>query len=248
MLAALALLTSIPLPARRDRDVSGTPGGPRPLAGPAALVWFPLVGALVGSLVGAVWWAGGERTSLLLAAALVLVADLVLTGALHLDGLADTGDGLIPPMPRKRRLEVMADPSVGAFGLAAVLSVMALRWAALGSQLPEVAAIAGLWAWSRTVMALSLATLPSARPGGMAAAFSGGSPFPVALLGGAVSGALLVISASEAGLVAMVVGLLAAMAVTQLARTRLGGITGDVLGAICLVVETAGLVTLAMLR
>lgn len=245
MLRALALLTSIPVPSGRDAD---TPGGVRPLSGPSTLMWFPLVGALVGGIAGAVWWGAGERTSLLLAAALALVADLVLTGALHLDGLADSGDGLIPPMQRTRRLEVMADPAVGAFGLAAVLSVMALRWAALGSQVPDVAAVAGLWAWSRTVMALSLSTLPSARPGGMAAAFSGGSPFPVAVVGGAVSGGLLMLSSAEAGLAAMVTGLIAAMAVTQLARTRLGGITGDVLGAICLVVETVGLVTLALLR
>ena len=67
------------------------------------------------------------------AGGLAVAADLALTGMLHLDGLADSADGLLPPLPRDRRLAVMRSPDVGAFGVAAVVSAIGLRWAALAA-------------------------------------------------------------------------------------------------------------------
>jgi len=75
-----------------------------------ALVWFPVVGALVGAVVGTAWYAAASWFPALVAAALAVIVDLALTGMLHVDGLADSADGLIAPMPRERRLEVMSDP------------------------------------------------------------------------------------------------------------------------------------------
>src|SRR5581483_4842945 len=81
-----------------------TPLGGPATPTPAALAWFPVVGATLGLALGGVWWAVGQRLGPLAAAALVVSADLVLTGALHFDGLLDSADGLLPHLPAGRRL------------------------------------------------------------------------------------------------------------------------------------------------
>ncbi|MGH9226317.1 MAG: adenosylcobinamide-GDP ribazoletransferase, partial [Acidimicrobiales bacterium] len=87
-----------------------TPVGGAAAPSPAAVSWFPVVGALIGGAVGAVWWGADAVWAPLVAAALAVAADLVLTGGLHADGLIDSADGLLPPLDRERRLDVMADP------------------------------------------------------------------------------------------------------------------------------------------
>src|SRR5205823_14820253 len=126
----------------------------------ASVGWFPVVGALVGLAVGAVWWGASRIWAPGLAAALAVAADLVLTGLLHFDGLVDTADGLLPPMDRERRLEGMADPTAGAFGVATAIIVTLLRWAASAAAPPSVCLVGGIWCASRTLMAVALRTLP----------------------------------------------------------------------------------------
>jgi adenosylcobinamide-GDP ribazoletransferase len=217
---------------------------------PSAVAWFPAVGLLVGLAVGLVWAVAGQLWPPAVAAALALTCDLVLTGFLHVDGLADSADGLLPPLGRaERRLDVMADPHVGAFGAAAVVVVLLTRWTVLASQQVSVPLVAGLWCASRTAMAATVMGLPYARPGGLAAAFRrtegrGG----LAVLGG---GGVVLAAASAwlgrgtVGLVAVAVALLAAALVVGAAVRRLGGFTGDVLGAAGMVGETAGLLLAA---
>jgi adenosylcobinamide-GDP ribazoletransferase len=225
-----------------------------PLAGarspdPAAIAWFPVVGALVGLCVGGAWAGGQHLWSPPAAAALALAADAVLTGGLHLDGLADTGDGLLPALPKEHRLEAMADPRIGAFGLLAVVVVLLLRFGALSSA-ASVAAVAGLWCASRTAAAVVLLTARYARPGGLATAFapSGAEHARAALIaaiGIALSVPLVTVSRGWTGAAALA-GVLAAMsAVIAVALRRIGGYTGDVLGAAIVVGETAGLLVLA---
>jgi adenosylcobinamide-GDP ribazoletransferase len=206
---------------------------------PGAVAWFPVVGAVVGAGVGLVWWGAGEWWSPPVAAALAVTADLVLTGMLHLDGLADAADGLLPPLPRERRPEVMAAPDTGAFALGTVAVVLLLRFAALASVARptgrEVAAVAAVWATTRAWMAVTMATAPYVGRGA-AVGFAGTRSmvalltFPFALLvhGGAV-----------------VASLVAFEAVVWFARRRIGGFSGDVLGAAGMVGETAGLLALA---
>src|SRR5580704_4194860 len=91
------------------------------------LSWFPVVGAAVGALVGGAWWAAGRLWPPAVAALVAVAVDAGLTGCLHLDGLADSADGLIPPVTRERRFEIMADPRVGAFGAVALVVVLGLR-------------------------------------------------------------------------------------------------------------------------
>ena len=217
---------------------------------PAAVAWFPVVGALIGAAVGGVWWAADQLWAPAVAAALAVTADVVLTGALHFDGLVDTADGLLPPMDRARRLEVMADPRAGAFGVVAAAIVVLLRWSALATMEPSVPVVVALWASSRMAMAVALPTLDYARTGGTAEAFRGaqvaGRAGGVGIVVVGLATAATAATGDVVGLnVAVVAGLVAATAVLLLARRRLGGYTGDVLGAAGLLAETAGLLVAA---
>jgi adenosylcobinamide-GDP ribazoletransferase len=223
---------------------------------PAALVWFGPVGVLIGGSVGVTWWVAGRWWAPLVAAALAVVADIALTGALHLDGLADTADGLIAPMPAERRLEVLRDPRAGAFGVVAVAAALVVRVITFASVDPgwrTALAVAALWAVARTVMAVATLVLPYARAEGLASAFTGSGSTPWTVAPVAVAGALpaVVLGALAPGPVvrgvgAVLVAALAGAAVLALARRRIGGFTGDVLGAAGVVAETAGLLVLAV--
>jgi adenosylcobinamide-GDP ribazoletransferase len=214
---------------------------------PSTLRWFPVVGALIGLVVGGVWWAAEELWPPVVAAGLAVTADLALTGLLHLDGLADSADGLLPHLDRERRLSVMAAPDVGAFALGVVGPVLLLRFSSFASTGPDVLAVAGLWCAARTVMAVAVRRLPYARPGGgLASAFGGeGDATAIAVLGVGLALALTVGGAGLPGLAASAAAVVTGVAVLGLGQRRLGGYTGDVLGAAGLVAETAGLLVLA---
>lgn len=225
-----------------------TPLGGAAAPAPQALVWFPLVGAALGAALGVAWW-GLDRIAPPAVAAVVVVAlDLGLTGMLHLDGLADAADGLLPHLTRPRRLEVMREPAVGSFGLACGAVALLARWAAFFSMAPSVLLVVALWTSSRTFMAAVATLVPYARAeeGGLATAFVGGPAprgAPVAFLVGlAVAVACAVLARPVLGPVALGAGAVAAAGVVLLAVRRVGGFTGDVLGAAGVVLETVGLV------
>lgn len=267
MLAAIAFLT--PLPVGRTRRPTGW-----------TLLWFPVVGAMLGGVVGLVWRFLDKVSSGqgLLVGVLVVAVDLALTGALHFDGLVDSADGLFAPghgpqrgspgggipggvgsggdapevvsleQGRSRRLAIMAGPEIGAFGLATGVLALLLRIVCLALIDSSPLLLIGLWCASRTVMAAVAGALPYARPeGGMASAFLDGMPGPLAI-GGA--GVLLAVGAAAGagirGPLAVMAGLIAALGVALLARHRLGGFTGDVLGACGFVCETVGLLVMAL--
>src|SRR3546814_2492847 len=144
---------------------------PTPFGGAAGpdrrtLGWLPVVGALSGATLGGLWWGAQELWSPAVAAGLVLAADLVLTGMLHMDGLVDSADGLLPQVPRAKRLAIMAEPTVGAYGVVVAVVVVLLRFAALASLDADVLLLAGPWCGSRTVMAVAARAVPYARSGG----------------------------------------------------------------------------------
>ena len=179
-----------------------------------------------------------------LAATLTVLADLALTGMLHVDGLVDSADGLLPHLDRERRLEVMAEPTVGAFGVTAATAVVLVRWAALSSMDADVWLVAGLWCLARTLMAAVMVTVPYARDQGLATAFAGGGKAFIPL-GWIVAAVLLVVALDEPAIVVLPAAWAAGGAVIVLARHRIGGFTGDVLGAAGVVTETVGLVVAA---
>jgi len=229
-----------------------TPLGGSTAPSPAALAWFPVVGAALGVVVGGLWWTASEIWPPAVAAALVVAADLALTGMLHFDGLVDSADGLLPSLDRPRRLEVMADPRAGSFGVGAAVTVLLLRWSALSAMRPHALLLAGLWCASRTTMAVTARSVPYARNGGLATAFlaaDGDGRRRVGIAAAGLAGSIVLAGAAGrglGGLAAVVAAVAGATGVVVLARRRLGGFTGDVLGAAGMVGETAGLLAAAV--
>ena len=216
---------------------------------PTTFAWFPLVGAVLGLVVGALWWLTARHGAPLLAGAVALLADLALTGLLHVDGLADAGDGLLAPMTRERRLAVMADPAIGAFGAVSVVAVLLVRLAAFSSARPAPFIVAALWCASRTSMVAISQIMPYAREGGIVSAFLSrryrvvlGASVAVGLAGSVA----LAARCGLHGVLSVFGALLGAGLVAALAARRLGGYTGDVLGASGVVGETLGLVLWAL--
>ncbi len=236
-----------------------TPFGGAADPAPSALAWFPVAGAIIGMGVGTAWWLARRGFAPPAAAAVAVIADAALTGMLHLDGFAAAADGLLPPLSRERRLEVMADPRLGAFGAAGLAIVLLARFGAFAAMTPSPLAVAALWSGSRTAMAVTARTVPYARPAGLASAFlapgpgTAGGRAAARLAGpaaGGVGGGLLALGLAFAGrgahgLVSVGAELACAAAVVCWAWRRLGGFTGDVLGAAAVAGETAGLLTLA---
>jgi adenosylcobinamide-GDP ribazoletransferase len=211
---------------------------------PRSLLWFGPTGALIGAGLGLLWWGATNAWPTAVAAAIVVAADLAVTGLLHLDGLADAADGLLPHLERRRRLEVMATPDVGAFGVAVVAAALLLRFGALASMDPEgvkaVAFLAGVWCAARTLMAVTMCVMPYARDTGLAHVFLGGTVAGPLALGIPLSA--LAAGRGIGGVVAVLSGVAGGVLVVLLAQRRIGGFTGDVLGAAGIVTETVALV------
>ena len=218
--------------------VLGRPTAPTP----RALRWFPLVGVVVGALVGGTWWLADQAFPVVVAAVLAVAADAVITGMLHFDGLADAADGLLPHLPRERRLDIMRTPDVGAFGIVAVALVLLARVTALTARPADVALIAGLWCASRTVAAVAPAWMPYARDEGLASSMlaSRAAAWPALAL--IPAAALAVVAIGAPGLAAIAGVVVGATAVLRWLATRSTAFTGDVLGAAIVVGETVGLI------
>jgi len=221
-----------------------TPFGGAAVPSHSTFAWFPLVGAALGFALGGIWWAADRLWAAPVAAAVVVAADLALTGMLHFDGLVDSADGLLAPMERSRRLEVMADPAAGAFGVGVAVVVLLLRWASLATLAPSPVLLGALWCASRLTMARFAQTIPSARPTGLASAFLSPGPRRLPVAGLLLGAVLTAFGAGDAvaGVVALAI---VAAAVMALAVRRLGGFTGDTLGAAGMMGETAGLLAAA---
>ena len=239
LITAFRTLTLLPVPGRDAEDFS------------RSLPFFPVVGAVVGLIVAGVVWVFLDRLGLPLAAGAVGCAlTALLTRGLHLDGLADTADALGGGRTRERRLEIMKDPHVGAFGVIAVSTCLLLKAAALS----EIASFGhGQFLWiavpfviSRTVMVEIAVLLPYARAeGGTASPFVRNSR-PVHLIGALVVAAGVCFALSGyAGLLALLAGLVASGLLILWMRDVFGGVTGDLLGMANEVIETSLLLAVA---
>jgi adenosylcobinamide-GDP ribazoletransferase len=214
------------------------------------MAYFPAVGAALGCAVGWGWRLAGQRLAPLPAAAVAVAGDAALTGALHLDGLADAADGLLAHVPARARLEIMTEPGVGTFGNVALGLSLIARTSALASTAPSPALLAAIYATSRSVMVVGSRALPYAREKGLATAFlPGATGLDVALVtavtGAGAALALASVCHGRQGARAVLTGWAAGTLVLALARRRLGGFTGDVLGAAGNLCETAALVVAA---
>ncbi|CCH86126.1 Cobalamin synthase [Modestobacter italicus] len=224
------------------------------------LPWAPLVGLVLGALATAVGWLGGRYASPLVGAVLAVVVLAALTRGLHLDGLADTADGLGPLRGRERALQVMRAGDVGPFGVATLVLTLLLQVACTaqllgvdGGWLALPAAVVG----ARVAMAgTGLAGAPIAEGSTLGAAVAG--TVSRRWLAGSVVVSLAAVVAvvlatghgwGRAGALvgATALGWLAAGALRRRAEARLGGVNGDVMGAMGEVTATVTLLAAAVL-
>ncbi|WP_343115663.1 adenosylcobinamide-GDP ribazoletransferase [Ostreiculturibacter nitratireducens] len=221
---------------------------PEPVPRTANAVWaFPLVGFLVGGIAGIVLCATlALGLPAPVAALLALAAQIVTTGALHEDGLADVADGFWGGQTRERRLEIMRDSRIGSYGTLALILSVGLRWQAISLLAVYDAATAFLAlivvaVTSRAVPAALLAVLPAARADGLGKVASGVAVGPVAAAIAIACGTALV---TPWALVVLAVQAIGAALFARFAGLRIGGQTGDVLGASEQIGECLGLVVL----
>jgi adenosylcobinamide-GDP ribazoletransferase len=220
----------------------------------AAASWaFPVAGLAVG-ILGAValWIADGIGLASGLAALIAIAAMVAVTGALHEDGLADTADGFGLTGDAARRLAAMHDSHIGVFGMVALIVVFGARWSALADLLaPSLAgaaeALVAAATISRGVLPYVMHAVPNARSDGLSVAAGRPESRP-ALIALAISAVVALLAFGFGGaIVVLAVAALVAYGIVFLARRLIGGQTGDVLGAIQQLVETAVLVSAAAL-
>jgi adenosylcobinamide-GDP ribazoletransferase len=221
--AAVAFLTRVPVGRWVDLDGADVARG-------GAL--FPLVGAGVGAAVGGIASVGG-----LLAAVLAVAAGAVLTGALHLDALADTADAL-GATTRERALEIMRDHRIGAYGALALIFDVGVKVAALAALGAPLRWATAAGAVSRAVPVVLGAALPYAREAGLGRAVTEVGRIPAAVAVALGAGIAVAVGAWPLAVVAAV----ATVVLGAAARAWLGGVTGDVLGAATELTEAAALV------
>jgi adenosylcobinamide-GDP ribazoletransferase len=236
VLGPIALLTRIPV----GRSVGAADAA-------RGAVLFPLVGAAIGAAVGGTALLLEPTLPALLAAAVAVVVELALTGALHLDGLADTADAL-GGRTRKDALEIMRDPRLGTFGAAAIVLDLLVRTAAIAALLergglPVSAVAAG--ALGRSAILPLAVGLAYARPGG---GLSERISAPAAFAGIGLAAALSIALAGWIGAAMLGAAGLGTVALGAAYRTRFGGVTGDTLGAAVEVSTTLALLVSVALR
>jgi adenosylcobinamide-GDP ribazoletransferase len=236
---AVAFLTRLPVP---HPDGAGLANFAR------AYRLFPVVGGLIGLAMGVLCLALRQvGVPDLAAAALVLGAGALLTGALHEDGLADLADGFGGGRDVEARLAIMRDSRIGTYGATALLVSFATKLSALAA-IPDAYVVPSLiaaHALARGVLPALALNLPYARPDGLALTSGQPDPTTTAIAGVlALLIALLSLSWGEA-LWAAVTAAISGFVVARLALRQIGGQTGDVLGAAEQVAETAIFVLLA---
>jgi adenosylcobinamide-GDP ribazoletransferase len=212
---------------------------------------FPLAGVLVGAFAGLIYWIAMRiGLSAPLAGVLAVAGGMLATGALHEDGLADFADGLGVRGGPAERLAAMRASGIGSYGtlaliLATLLRILAL--AALAGPLGVVPALIGAHAGARALLPFALHREPRARAEGLAVG-AGRPPRWAALVALAIGLVVLLLAAGPLrGAIAGVAALLG-LALLPLARQRLGGVTGDVLGAVEQIGEIAILLALVATR
>lgn len=237
---ALVLLTRLPLP-RLPKEA---------FTRQSRAVWaFPLAGLIVGALAcGIGWIAIWAQLPVFAVAGLIVAALIATTGAMHEDGLADTFDGLWGGFTPERRLEIMKDSHIGTYGVLALLLFQILRITAIAA-LVGAEVMTGVLAacvYSRSLMPALMTFLKNARHSGLS--HSVGAPPISAVLAGLVVAAVLALGLLGAlALIPMLFAMIASLIVAKFAKAKIGGQTGDILGATQQITEITFLLTLIAL-
>ncbi|MBI5289173.1 MAG: adenosylcobinamide-GDP ribazoletransferase [Chloroflexi bacterium] len=237
-LPALAFLTRLPVPGRKDIALDDVA---------RSQLWFPGVGLLVGAILVAIDRLAARALPDPSADVIIVVALAAVTGALHLDGLADAADGMLGGHTPARRLEIMRDVHAGTYAIVAVVSVLALKWAGLAA-LPSNVRVETLLlvpCLARFAMLVAIPAFPYGRREGVGAGFRSHAWPAATVIGGATAITASVVLLGPGGLypaaAAIAVALLFGMTATRLA----GGMTGDLYGATVEMAEAALFVFIA---
>lgn len=235
ILVAGVLLTRLPLPALP----------PAAFAEAGRAVWaYPVIGAVLGLiavLTGKIALGLGLDTSI--AGGLVLATLMLTTGAMHEDGLADCADGFWGGNDKARRLEIMRDSQIGTYGTLALIVVVMLRWSAFTALIwLNIWAVVAAAALSRAMMPWVMQHLPLARDDGLSRSV-GCVPTRAAAQAALIGGIIGVVFMGWSALIAGMAAVAVSFGMIALARTKIGGQTGDVLGAVQQLSEVAILIT-----
>lgn len=226
-LAAIQFLTICPLPSRIQCTEAALK---------RSVIFYPAIGIIIGTLMAFLDWGFTWLFPPLPASALVVIAMLAVSGCLHMDGLADSADGFLSSRPKERILEIMRDSRTGPMGVVAVAGLLLLKTTALAS-------VSGATRWGvvllmplagRCALVIEMALLPYARPGGLVTVF--GRPrwaFTAPLILAATAWFAL----GPIGLTAAGASMLAVLAFSFWCKSKIGGYTGDTLGAACEIAE-----------
>jgi len=212
-----------------------------------SVAFFPLVGLAVGLLLNGLYWLLSAVFPEVLVAAMVVGVWIACSGALHFDGFLDAVDGLLGGRTAEDRMRILRDARVGAFAVAGGVTMLLLKFAAIGgigSGALIAAPLLGRW-----VISLAVVLFPYARAEGLGREMKDNAGWPQAAGASAISLAALVLLAPSIGIAAtftavVVVGLCAWLLI-RFTLARIPGLTGDVYGALCEVGETVCIVTLA---
>ena len=239
-LAALQFLTSIPVPRRLKLGPESKPA-----------TYFPVVGLIIGLILAVLNWLFSFILPPAVVNALLLAALVIITGALHLDGLADTCDGIAGHKPIEERWRVMRDSHTGAFGVIGVVLVLLLKYVALNS-LPGPFVIATLIFMpvvSRWAMVYAIFAYPYARPSGLGTAFKQSTRWPqltAATLTTIVVATALFPLFSIMGFLLLFGIWLVTFIFSIYLKRKFAGLTGDTYGAINEVAEVMALVFVSL--
>jgi adenosylcobinamide-GDP ribazoletransferase len=232
VLTALQFLTRVP--------VGSFPYDPEALS--RAVLWFPLVGGFVGAAAAGVHWAVARAVSAPIAALATLIFLVLITGAFHEDGLADTADGLGGGWNRHQSLEIMRDSRIGTYGAIALILSLFARWLLLGSLpggvfMPYVIAAHVLCRW--TTLPLSFFLKPARADAGQGVRVAARTSRFTLWAGSGMAFVLVAILLRWHAVIPVLVAMAIAGASGAYFHRRLGGVTGDCFGAANQITEIA---------
>src|SRR5438270_5191293 len=247
--AAVRFLSILPLPdpPQRIETESETTLPARVVLGSG---YFSLVGLLLGLLLSLLTLLLDPLLPHLAVAALLVVALVLLTGGLHLDGLMDSCDGLFGGRTPERRLEIMRDSRVGSFGVLGGVCALLLKFAFFASLERHALLVALLVVLptSRWAMLLALSIFPPARSSGLGVTYQQTVTLQRLALGGSIALFVALVAGHLAGALVWGTATLTAIALGSWITRRIGGLTGDTCGAIAEITEVVTLLLLLFLR
>lgn len=247
IVAATRFLSVLPLPGPPDRFETSSADDQTLHLGSA---YFPFVGFLLATLLYLVQLFFSLVLPRLALSAVLVVTLVLLTGGLHLDGLMDTCDGLFGGRTRERRLEIMRDSRVGSFGVLGGVCILLLKFALFASIEPHVLSLVFfiVLPCTRWAMVLALRVFPSARPGGLGATFRQTVTMPRLVLAAITAFLLALVVGHGVGVLAWCVATGVALLLGTWVTRLIGGLTGDIYGAIAECGEVVVLLFLVSMR